>query len=91
MSYRGERIRNRRDELGLNLRQAADHCGVDASTLSRLETDKMPRVSFDILSKVAKGLGLNLDDLAEDAPLPRKLEAGANQVVGAKMLVQNVS
>lgn len=60
----GQKLRERREELGLTLEQAGKLCGVDGSTLSLLERGKMPNASFLILSKVAKGLGLSLDELA---------------------------
>jgi len=45
--------------------QAANRCGVDQGTISRLEAGKMPRVAFPVIAKVARGLGVSMDELAE--------------------------
>lgn len=61
----GIRIRQRRDELRLTIRQVSDRSGVDPSTISRIETGKLPNAAFVVLSKVARGLDLSLDELAD--------------------------
>ncbi len=41
------------------------HCAVDASTISLMERGKMPNASFNVLAKIARGLGLSLDELSD--------------------------
>lgn len=65
MDSRGRKIRARRQELGWTMLRAAQACGVDAATISRLEAGKMPNASFVVLGKIARGLGLSLDELQE--------------------------
>lgn len=69
MTTRGQRIRDRREELGLKLEDAAPACGLSAAALSRIETGRRTRSSFDTLAAIARALGMDLADLAEnDAP-----------------------
>lgn len=69
MDARGIILRNRRNELGLKMEQAAELCGVRVSTISRMEAGKMPNASFDTWVKVSDALGLDLKDLAKPAPV----------------------
>lgn len=67
----GARVRERRNELGLSQLQAAQLCGVDLGTISRIESGKMPNVSLAVVAKVARGLGLDkltLEELLEPIP-----------------------
>lgn len=61
----GERLRKAREALDLTMFQAAQRCGVDQGTISRLEAGKMPRVAFPVIARVARGLGVSMDELAE--------------------------
>lgn len=61
----GSRIRARREELQLTARQVAERAGVDPATISLVERGRMPNVSFVNLSRIARALGISLDDLAD--------------------------
>lgn len=56
----GSRIRQLRDDRGIEARDLAKLAGIDAANLSRIENGKYS-VGLDILSKVAAALGKKID------------------------------
>lgn len=56
----GNRIRQIREERGIEARDLAKLSGIDAANLSRIENGKYS-VGIDILSKIAASLGKKLD------------------------------
>lgn len=56
----GNRIRQIREERGIEARDLAKLAGIDAANLSRIENGKYS-VGIDILSKIATSLGKKLD------------------------------
>ena len=56
----GNRIRQIREERGIEARDLAKVAGIDAANLSRIENGKYS-VGIDILSKIAASLGKKLD------------------------------
>jgi transcriptional regulator with XRE-family HTH domain len=62
----GTRLRSRRQELGLSLRELGSRVGVSASMLSQVETGRC-RASVAVLYRLVNELGLTLDDLFDDA------------------------
>lgn len=56
----GARIREIRDERGIEAKDLAKLAGIDASNLSRIENGKYS-VGFDILAKIATALGKKVD------------------------------
>ena len=56
----GSRIRQIREERGIEARDLAKLAGVDAANLSRIENGKYS-VGIDILSKIAASLGKKID------------------------------
>lgn len=59
-------VRNYRfayETLGLTQAQVAKSAALDQSRLSQVLSQKVPRVSIQTLSKLAKGVGLELADL----------------------------
>lgn len=56
----GNRIRQIRDERGIEARDLAKLAGIDAANLSRIENGKYS-VGIDILSKIAASLGKKID------------------------------
>ena len=70
------KLRVFRAERGLTLREAEDVTGVDKDTLSKLERGL--RRPFDVtLGKLAKGYGVDVEDLLEEPVLAGKAEAPA--------------
>ena len=66
----GSRIRERRQALGLSLRDLGGRVGVSASMLSQVENGRC-RASVATLYKLVSELGMTLDDLFDDAvPAP---------------------
>ena len=63
----GPRIRERRQELGLSLRELGGRVGVSASMLSQVENGRC-RASVATLYRLVSELGMTLDDLFEDTP-----------------------
>lgn len=58
------RVRGLRLARGWSLDALATHCGLSASTLSRIETGHR-RISIDQLSPIARALGTSVDQLVE--------------------------
>ena len=56
----GERIRQIREDRGMEARDLARLAGIDAANLSRIENGKYS-VGLDILSKIAAVLGKKID------------------------------
>jgi transcriptional regulator with XRE-family HTH domain len=63
------RLRALRTERGLTLAEVAARAGMDASTLSRLESGAR-RLTLDHLPPLARGLGVSADDLLGAPPVP---------------------
>lgn len=69
----GSRIQQFRQEHGLSLSELAERSGVSKSYLWNLESraeDRRP--SAQVLFKIAKGLGVTLADLLDQAPTVRE-------------------
>lgn len=67
----GERLRMRREELSLGLREAAELATINPSHLMRLERDEK-RPTAGVADRLAKVLRLNAEDLkAQASELPR--------------------
>lgn len=73
MDARGAILRERREQLGWKMEQAAAVAGVNVGTISRMEAGKVPNASFDTWIKVCEALGLSVADLAN--PPTRVLES----------------
>lgn len=56
----GTRIREIREERGIEARELAKLAGIDAANLSRIENGKLS-VGLDVLSKIAASLGKKID------------------------------
>jgi len=56
----GARIREIREERGMDAKELAKLAGIDAANLSRIENGKYS-VGFDILAKIATALGKKVD------------------------------
>ena len=57
-------IKNSRKEKGLTLEELASKLGVDRSYLSKLENDRVPPPSRDLLEKMSKALSLDFEQLS---------------------------
>lgn len=60
----GNRIRARRKVMGLSLRQLGKHAGVSHLAIHRIETGSTADPRFSSVSRVARVLKLDLDELA---------------------------
>ena len=60
----GERIHMMRRRRGLTSKELATQVGTGRTTISRLENNSKPQVSFDVLYRIADVLGVSLDYLA---------------------------
>jgi transcriptional regulator with XRE-family HTH domain len=58
----GERVHRLRLAKGLTLEQAGKQSGLAPSTVSKIENDQMSP-TFDVLQKLAMGLGVDMDEL----------------------------
>jgi transcriptional regulator with XRE-family HTH domain len=59
-----ERIHTIRRRRGLTSKELATRVGTGRTTVSRLENNSKPQVSFDVLVRIADVLGVSLDYLA---------------------------
>lgn len=66
----GQRIRARRQLLGMSVRQAADRAGLNHSTLSRIETGKVSADNRFTLAAIAEALRCPVAELTGQAMAP---------------------
>jgi transcriptional regulator with XRE-family HTH domain len=59
----GDRIRERRTELGWSLRDLEERAGVNNAVILRIETGAIAQPRIDKLNRLARALGLNVADL----------------------------
>ena len=64
----GPRLRRLRQAAGLTLKELAERAGLAVSTISKIENDRMSP-TYDVLLKLAAGLGVDLSTLLEE-PAP---------------------
>lgn len=64
----GQRIRVLRNEQGLTLAELSERSGVPVSTLSKIENGQVRNTSADNLFKIARGLSVLFDNLADPRP-----------------------
>jgi transcriptional regulator with XRE-family HTH domain len=60
----GDVIRTMRERRGLSQRDLASNARVSQPYLAQLENGTRKRPAFDIVVKIARGLGLSLDELS---------------------------
>lgn len=60
----GPRLRRLRKAVGLTLKELSDRAGLATSTISKIENDRMSP-TYDVLLKLAAGLGIDLSSLLE--------------------------
>jgi transcriptional regulator with XRE-family HTH domain len=95
-SHIGPRLRDRRESLGISLREIARRIGVSASLVSQIERDKV-NPSVSTLYALVRELGLSMGDLfdadggAPDAPGHRLPRAPAPIVVPEERSVINLA
>ena len=71
----GKRVRERRKELGLSLRQLGKLAGVTASFLSQVENDQVSP-SLNSLQSIATALNIPMFSLLDDTPSGNLVKAG---------------
>lgn len=76
----GERIKARREELGLSLNQVADAAGISKSALHDLETRPNVRPSAELLYGVAEALSTTVGFLLGRRRNPLSEEAGKIEI-----------
>lgn len=81
----GPRLRRLRQSAGLTLKQLADQSRIASSTISKIENDRMSP-TYDVLLKLAGGLGTDLSSLlADGAPEEvRKMPLGRRDITRAQ-------
>lgn len=55
----GQKIKTRREELGLTLKDIADQIGVASSTISRYETGRIENIKMPVIDSIADALNVN--------------------------------
>lgn len=68
----GKRLKALRADVGMSQKELARHLGTPPSHLSDIEADKVPRVSGEMLAKIAEILGTTTDYLLGLTPDPIK-------------------
>jgi transcriptional regulator with XRE-family HTH domain len=76
----GERIKKRRDELGLSLRELADVINMTAGYLSRVENNQVSP-SLDALQAIAQALQVPMFYFLNSGPVDPIIRAGARRVL----------
>jgi len=59
----GENIKKQRTKLGLSQEDFAKKSGVKYTTLTKIESNVIKKPSVMIMSKIAKALGVSIEDL----------------------------
>ena len=59
----GKNIKKRRTKLGLSQEDFAQKSGVKYTTLTKIETGVIKTPSVAIMAKIAKALGVSIEDL----------------------------
>lgn len=59
----GKNIKNYRNKLGLSQKDFANKSGVKYTTLTKIESNVIRKPSVLIMAKLAKTLGVSIDDL----------------------------
>ena len=59
----GENIKKRRTKLGLSQEDFAQKSGVKYTTLTKIETGVIKKPSVVLVAKIAKALGVSIEDL----------------------------
>ena len=67
-----QRIKQRRSEMGLSIREAAKLTGTSPSTIQKIESNEMVP-SIAVLMKIAQGFKLNVASFFEDKTEPREV------------------
>jgi transcriptional regulator with XRE-family HTH domain len=62
-------VRNKRVERGLSMSDLARRSGVSVSGISRIEHNDVRSPSVDTVRKLARGLGVSVSELLEEAEL----------------------
>lgn len=62
----GERIQQRRKEIGMSVDELAKNIGKDRSTIYRYENGDIKKFPLDILEPIADVLGINIQELVYD-------------------------
>jgi transcriptional regulator with XRE-family HTH domain len=76
----GKRVRERRNELGLSLRDLGDLAGVTASFLSQVENDQVSP-SLNTLQSIAKALNVPMFSLLNDTPSGKIVRAKERRTI----------
>ena len=66
----GERVRELREERGLNRKELAQQCEVDESTLGRIERKEIQKIPSDAIQKLAKFFKVSTDFLLGETDIP---------------------
>jgi len=59
----GKNIKKRRTKLGLSQEDFAQKSGVKYTTLTKIETEIIKKPSVVLVAKIAKALGVSIEDL----------------------------
>lgn len=59
----GENIKKRRTKQGLSQEDFAKKSGVKYTTLTKIESNVIKKPSVFVMAKIAKALGVNIEDL----------------------------
>lgn len=82
----GSALRQARLQAGLSMRDLERRCGLSTGEISQIETGRRVDPGFSVVLRVARGIGISLDDLAarlEDGGAPT-VPAGAKKAAKAQ-------
>ncbi len=61
----GDKIKSLRTKQGLTQDALARKCDIPYTTLTKIESNVITKPSIQTVAKIAKGLGVSIDDLVE--------------------------
>lgn len=67
----GEAVRTKRKELGLTMREFARIIGTNASTVSRLESEKTKNVTYKTKRMLLDQFGIDIDNLEKETTMTK--------------------
>lgn len=91
----GNKLREKRKELGLTLDKLAGRTGVARTTISKIERDIISP-SFNTLAKIARGMNIKVTQLIDDEPteeevVTRKKDRRTTQLNGSGCRVESLA
>lgn len=70
----GDNLKRLRESQGLSIKELADKCDLSDYTIWRIETNTSKRPYPDTLNRIAKALGVTVNELTEETPTEEQVK-----------------